>query len=564
MLTLCSVRVGWVIDDHFHRLVLTGRAHEFGLERSPFDIFRFFEGRPELNRDLIDRGFLPWWTEPDLRGGFWRPATVVTHWLDYKLWPNTPTPMHLHSVLWYAALILVVGVLLRSFGGSASVAGLAALFYAVDDAHGMPVGFLANRNALIATLFGVLALLVHDRWRRLHWKPGAILAPMLFVVCLLAKEGGIGLCAYLFAYAVYLDRGPWRRRLMTLLPYLLVVVAWRLTWTQLGYGMSAGMELYIDPGREPLRFLMALVERLPVLFLGLWGFPPSDLFLGIPRDRLFAIWLPGILCMLAVSLLLRPICRRDPKMRFWFLGMVLSMVPVCAAFPSDRLLLLPGIGAMALLAAFVHKYWLNAKPGDHRWLRRLAVALTVWHLGISALGLPLRTMFFAGTPTMHRQLSVRVPFEESVRSQTVVLVNPPSCFHVAYLPIVQLLDDKPIPEHVLILGPGYTDLRIDRTDDRTLVVRPEHGFFVWVFDRLFRSPHKPLLLHETIELSNLSIQVTELTPDGRPAEVSYGFNTPLENNEWLWLKWLDGEFVPFTPPATGEYVELPRGGPELW
>ena len=45
-----------------------------------------------------------------------------------------------------------------------------------------------------------------------------------------------------------------------------------------------------------------------------------------------------------------------------------------------------------------------------------------------------------------------------------------------------------------------------------------------------------------------------------------GVNNTWNNTERYtesWLKWLDGEFVPFTPPALGESIELPLGMPEL-
>ncbi len=42
------------------------------------------------------------------------------------------------------------------FIGVPWVAGLAGLLFALDDAHGLPAGWIANRNALIAGFFGVL------------------------------------------------------------------------------------------------------------------------------------------------------------------------------------------------------------------------------------------------------------------------------------------------------------------------------------------------------------------------------------------------------------------------
>src|SRR6185369_5071046 len=104
---------------------------------------------------------LPWWSAPDLKLAFCRPLSALSLWLDYRLFPNSPALMHAESLLWFAALLGVVTFLYRRLLAPAWVAGLAALLYAVDPGHAVPVAWLANRNAVFATLFGVLALLAH-------------------------------------------------------------------------------------------------------------------------------------------------------------------------------------------------------------------------------------------------------------------------------------------------------------------------------------------------------------------------------------------------------------------
>jgi len=60
----------------------------------------------------------------------------------------------------------VVAMFYRQLMLSAWLAGLAALLYTIDDAHSMVAGWVANRNASLMLLFGVLALMAHVRWRR--------------------------------------------------------------------------------------------------------------------------------------------------------------------------------------------------------------------------------------------------------------------------------------------------------------------------------------------------------------------------------------------------------------
>jgi hypothetical protein len=77
------------------------------------------------------------------------------------------------------------------------------------------------------------------------------------------------------------------------------------------------------------------------------------------------------------------------------------------------------------------------------------------------------------------------------------------------------------------------------------------------FDILFRGPDYPMRLGERVELSAATIEVTALTPDGRPAEATFRFRVPLEDPSLRWFACRRGGFVPFTPPAVGQTASLP-------
>ena len=117
--------------------------------------------------------------------------------------------MHLHSVLWMAALAAVVALLYRRIIGRLSaasgamwIAGLAAVLYAIDDAHGFAVGWLANRCGIQGAVFAVLALIAHDRWRRDAWRLDAASGAARVVVALLCSEQMIAHAAFVRVRAV--------------------------------------------------------------------------------------------------------------------------------------------------------------------------------------------------------------------------------------------------------------------------------------------------------------------------------------------------------------------------
>ena len=560
VLTLPALRVGLLLDDYLHRTMLPGGLRYEGLPPLLMGMFRFLDGDPHRTLQIMDYGVLPWWTVPEIRGAFWRPAAALTHWLDYRLWPQHPALMHAQSLLWLGGLVAALTLLYRRIIGGLRLAGLAALLFAIDGMHAVPAAWLANRNALLAAFFGVCALLAHDRWRRQRWPAGAVVAPLLLTLSLLSGEAGIGTCAYLLAYALFIERGPWPRRMAALLPAVVVVALWRVAWTSLHYG-TAHMGLYVDPLADPLRFVWAVVERAPVLLLGQFAMPPPDLSVLLAPAALHTLWLVALAFVAVLVVMLVPTLRRNPLNRFWCAGMALAVIPACTASPTDRLLLFVGIGAMPLVASL-----LLAASDRAGWSRRsrawrvsvLAVAGTagVIHVMFAPVLLVARAAFPMGKPSLLNSLYIHTPLDASIAEQTLVVVNPPSVVHAAGLPIFREMNREPVPRFTRALAPGLPAVVVRRPDEHTLTIRPESGYNAFKFDQLFRDERNPMQVGQRVVLTGMTAEVTALTPDRRPAEVAFHFAVPLEDPSLRWLQWDHGEFVPFTPPPVGTTLEL--------
>jgi hypothetical protein len=239
-LCLPSLWVGFVGDDYHHRSLLTGAPGFPDLAEHPLNLFSFLDGDVERNRLLKEYGLLPWWVWEDIRAAMWRPVASALHWLDYRLWPDSAPLMHAHSLLWYAALIVVAGAVYRRLIDGAWIAGLATVLFAVDHVHGLPVGWIANRNTLIATFFGLMTLLLHDRVRRFRGRVVAPWALVTFALGMLSAEAAVATGALLVAYALRLDPGTVKDRVLSLVPYGALVALWRVVYSTLGYGVSAG------------------------------------------------------------------------------------------------------------------------------------------------------------------------------------------------------------------------------------------------------------------------------------------------------------------------------------
>lgn len=562
-LTAPSIGGGLIADDYYHRFRMVSQSELRDMLGPRWDLFAFFDGDAERTRTMMEMGGVPWWTHPEIRAAFFRPLTVVTHWLDYTLWPDSAAMMHVQSVLWFGALALVVANCYRRMMGVTWAAALAALIYVIDDARGMPVGFIANRNALLATVFGVLSITAHDRWRRGDWRIGAIAAPFCFLLALLSAEAGTGAAAYLFAHVLFLEpRRGWKRWL-ALAPHAAVGLGWAATWRGLGYGV-ANMGLYTDPLREPLAFLAGGVVRAPTLLLGQWALPPSDIALMLSPDDALAVALVGVMTLVALAVVIGRRVDWNRANGFWMLGMLLALAPCCATFPSDRMLFFIGLGAFAILAQFlVGLFGGGPSVPASRTTRWVGCGLIAIHIAFAPILQSVRAAFPAGPSDVSERLTVRAPLDAGIAEQTLVIVTAPSVLHAAYLPMQRDFDGLPFPERIRVLAPALPAATITRVDERTLVIRPERGYIRFFFDRLFRSERFPMRVGDQVHLSDITVEVSTLTPDGRPDEVAFRFAVPLEDKSLRWLAWVDGDFVPFNPPPAGESIELRPHAPGL-
>jgi hypothetical protein len=559
-----SITTGLSADDWLQRMIAGGQHPVAGLPKSRFDLFSFV-GHDRSDTYLqMNAGVLPWWTDPDVKLAFWRPLTALTHLVDWSLWPASPRAMHVHSLLWFALALLAVAVFYRRFfaafgeadgaGGRALpwAAGLAIVLYALDDAHGPAVGWIANRNAMLAIAFALPVLVVHDRWRREGWRAGAWLAPPMLALALGAGESALAVAAYLAAYALCLDRGPWRGRVLSLAPYVAVVVVWRVLYHALGFG-TAYSGVYVDPGAEPLAFLRILPSRAMFLLAGQLFTPWSD-FAALwtfvsPHAARNAL----VFCTVVVALfvaLFWPLCRRDRLARFFALGAIGAVVPICGTFPADRLLWFVGVGAMGLVAR-----WLELRPRAW-WAAIVAGLLVLVHLVAAAPLLAIRSRSMETVSKPLRRADASIPPSETLHGGMVVMLNPPSDIFCAYIYILRASEGRPLPP-TRWLATGTSDVTLTRLDERAIRVRPEDGFIPFVSERMLRRLDRPFVRGQQIHMSGVDITIEEVLPDGRPAQALARFDRSLDDPSLHWFAWHKTGFQPWTPPPVGGRVVLP-------
>lgn len=591
LLVTPSLNTGIQLDDLFHRVMIEHPGRFPTVQgRGPWDMFSFVPHDRAFVKRCIRDGILPWWSAADLRLSFFRPVSSFTHWLDYTLWPDRPVLMHLHSMVWLAALVAAVTALYRRVHGAGPLAGLAALLYAVDEAHALPAGWLANRNALIAAFLGTMTILAFVRWRQ-GSRPAGAIAPMVLLLALGSSEGALGVPAYLFAYVLFLDKGSWIRRMSRLTPCAAATLAWIILYKRLGYGATdSGM--YIDPAAEPAAFASAVVRNGPLLMLGQLALPPADVW-GLLGAGVRP-WYWGAALIVSALLLTRIVARSvaglsdasrvsDRRVAaFWSVGMILSMLPCCGTAPSNRLLLLSGLGAMPLLAGFMllvkdRHIAADVHETSPRLDHHLVALLVGLHLIAAVCAGPILSRSAATFGTIIEPIAESMPGDSAVATEDLMIVHAPTTFLFHYANLLNFIQRRPVPARTFVLGSGLSSGTLTREEDRTLRVALRGGWLrhdgrvedgqpaapadlrhLWqTFDILFRTPDEKFTIGDRFEFADAEGEVTRVSLDGRPTEIRLRFERPL-NDRRRWMIYRAPRLEPFALPAVGASVGLPE------
>ncbi|HMJ13065.1 MAG TPA: hypothetical protein VK524_16705, partial [Polyangiaceae bacterium] len=403
LLSVPALFIGFHLDDYVGVYIyskLPGAAHLFELYSGGYGLVN---GNPADTHWQIENGWAPWWTDPELLLRLYRPIGVWSHRIDFSAWPNSPFLMHAHNLLWLAAIVLAATRMYRAAMGTL-VGGIAAALLALDHTHGFAVGYIVNRHTLIAAVFSALCLDQHIRYRAHGVRHGAVLAPLLYVTALLASESSLAVAGYLFAYAVFADRGPLWKRALSFLPYLAITGIWRGLYNAAGYG-AVGSGLYLDPAREPVRFLLALLERGPILVLGQFWIPPAETYVLVSSTSARILLAFAVLFGVALFAACIPLFKRNRMSRFWAAGFLMALVPAATTYPHNRQLLIASFGGMALLAQLWHLYAVDLR-GERLsrplfWSGIMSALVFGAHLLVSPLGLPVTSSAVAFAKSIH-------------------------------------------------------------------------------------------------------------------------------------------------------------------
>lgn len=559
--------------------------------------FNFFNREMGTQSRLKEWGAIPWWSDPEASLHLFRPVSSLTHWLDYKLWPNTTWLMLAHSLFYYLLLLTAMLAAYKKIMPSSALAALAVLFFIFDPSNKHALVWLASRNAVLSAFFGLAAFYAHLQWRLTSSNKSVawfILSIVTLLAALLSAEAGLAIFAYMFAFALILDKGPLLTRMLTVLPAALVIIVWRVTYQKMGFG-AENIGHYIDPARDPLYFFQHLFTLGPQI--AFYQFSGLD-----NLDRLFSFQMKTFLNIFAITFTLGllalffSLLKRNKQARFWALGIAGAAVPPCALTHVDgRVMMFVAFGAFPLVVLYIEDIFSRARSavaGDNKKalqqvgrFRRITAATFIYFyvivLGAGHIAVTLLVYGFTQPTSQAVPLSANYDYSKPgplAVNKHLIVVASPSAFDTMYFPYHAAYNDLNLPLSARTLSPLLSQVEVTRVSATQFNIKPKGGFIISNQTPLpdeaaaktshdahnarnmmgfFRRHEFDFKAGQKIVFDEIIIEVIEVD-EGRPTAIQATLkkDKSLEDFQWITWDWEARQFVTFELPKIGDSIVL--------
>lgn len=579
--------IGLFSDDYMQHAMLQG---VYPAERSPFDLFNFAAGSPKERELLMNYGTIPWWNHPKFRLAMMRPLSSAMVLFDYRAFGNNQVAFHIHSMVWWSFFIICVALLLWEVLPP-SVAMVTIVLFGIEQAHGLPAIWLANRNALICLCFGTLGLIFHIRWRRVNRKRPLLFSTILFSIALMAGEWTFPLLTYVFTFELFNQNHSLNNRMLALVPTIFLSFIFLAAQYLLDYS-TLNSNVYVNPVSDPVAFTLQAAQKIPVFFANLvYGIPAIWFQEGTPwRSYILSlelftpeVWrqLPGwefwhVLIGITAGcigfFIIRWSLRRQTKtlvqeLRWLISGSLLSLVPMVASFPTTRLVLPASIGFSTICAATLLATYrqLSHSIKNKRITSQSVVAVfilsgilytQVWQSSKYILFEVNSLAFFFES---ERQWILQAEIDwEKVADQDIFLINSIEHTSAFFSPFVLNYHGYPMPHSWRILSAAHRAHDIRRPSKNILDFTVLGGSLLQSsMEKFYRTDKYPYKVGDQVILDEFKVEITNLFK-GKPLRFRFIFNKPLEDPSYLFLYSSKRGIKVFDLPRIGEKVRVRR------
>lgn len=579
-----AVDAGFWADDYAQLAMLEGN---YPSQRAAWDLFHFLDDRRDDHQRLVDFGAYPWWTHPQFRLSMLRPLPSLSFALDYKLFGIAGTPQHVHSLIWWALLVGAVGALLFRVLPPLAAA-LALIVFSVDESHTVPVLWLANRSALMATALTVASLVAHLRWQarqsEVKWRIASIALCMLAFAC---GEYAFASLGYILSFEL-LRPTPGVSRRRALLPFLTIAAMFMVISTVMGYG-SAHSALYTSPFNAPFDYASKLLVGFPVLM--------AELVLGVPADwwsfgspwpaQLQAAlsisasawehlpsWKVLQLALGVVSALITAATLRWLKPRVsaehhralvcLICGACLGVLPSMGSFITTRLAMPASLAFSALYGSVLWVAITSVTDSRRasvsgRAALALSSAMILYIHGYRAFAqTEAATAFYSLVARSRTHWALSASIDERMPAPWLVMIASADANDAAYTPFVRSAYGRPLLRGLRILSGAPGAHAVTRSDDRTIEVKvsDDFGLSTSVAGSFTRAESDVLADGHEASVAGMHVTVLQ-THQGQPTHMRIRFDQPLASGLLAFVHSTPRGLERVVLPAVGTTLQLP-------
>jgi hypothetical protein len=533
-LVLPSLAAGLFADDFIHYvLIREGHLVKQPDNISLFHLFSFIDTSPERRLQLFGFSLTPWWVSEQFSLLFFRPLSELSHYIDYRFLQNHVPLMHFHSILWYALLLGLITHCYKLFCPTHKVALLAFLLFIADATHGFTVAWLANRNALIAATFSLLALASHHQFRETQKLPYYILSLLSITCSFLAAEAGIVVGVLLLAYALFMDKAGPLKGVQYLLPALAIFIIWFSLYKHYGYGAIGNRAYYIDPVESPALFLQNLPDRMARIIAMQFNILPVHLYKPYP------VFMASLGAFFLVALLVPLLRKPSRSYRFFLCILLLSIIPITSSELQDRNMLYVGIAACPLLAELIRYLW---HLPQRLLAKGLITLIVLFHIIISAL-LMLPTSY---GPKIMAQNSITAArsLPGDITNNTILSFGIP-LLDASYTAAIRRTENLPLPQQFWNVTTSTYGLQVTRIDDHHFIMENSHGLLGGIDLMLRDMTFDPLPVGETVNMNGLLLTIDAVNAAGTPIKATLAIDPSIKPGNIALYYWQASRLLPF-------------------
>jgi hypothetical protein len=564
---LPSFRWGFIWDDFIHQAVLRGDLPGARLPR--WNLYDFAI-TPRPGDATFDAGIAPWWTDPDFKARFFRPVASLTIWLDYAIYHNWAPGYHVTSLALLGVFLVLAWKLYYALGAPLRAALWALAFLALDDVHCMPVGWIANRNTLLAALFVVATVLCVDRNRETRRARWLLAGLACFLLACGSKESGVAALPIIGAYVLFFG-GPagtetLRARVhrvvssRVLWSFGLAAVAYAAFYVAAGYGSRS--VTYPVPWHDPMRFLSRLAWVVPAGLMHLTYAAVTD-FMALNARWAWQLLTASAILLPAAGFVLARGLRGSRVAGLAVAWALFALLAEGGGDISDRLWMNAAVGTALLFGLFLDRL----PPLRQRLTLGRAAALTMG-------GVLILTGIVAAVPMtkIRRDLCSSLGGTDRANSLNadididpahpldVFALNSPSSMGAMSLSLTWRVGHDDLHTRIFPLQLGRRPLTWTRDDERTMTLTSGAiPFRANPFERVFCTRAAPPA-GTTFTTAAFTATVLASEPAGFRT-VRFQFHKSLDDPSYRFLAWRDGRLCRTAPPPVGDTVQVPEVPP---